>query len=239
VLVADSTLFSLPDSLVQRWLDEPETNNGLLLRVQQSGRARFLAASGTGLINENGPRLQLFLTVADSTRTSNVFATNDAYLTDFRGSMMPGIGVGSEPFLRSVLHFDVSSIPQNASINRAELRLVPRQVVAPIEPMRLELRRVVSPPLGANTVFASGSLDTLTIQADSTVLLSRQALASVVRIWQADSTLNLGLGLQVSRPRANLGFVVFGDATAPPDDQPSLRIIFTPPLESELDRRPR
>ncbi len=239
VVVADSTFLSLPDSLVQRWLDEPETNNGLLLRLQTAGRARLLAASTTGLISENGPRLRLFFSAADSSRVTNVFATNDAYVTEFRGAVLPGIGVGNEPFLRSVLKFDLSGIPKTASINLAELRLVPRQVVAPLNSMRLELRRVVSPSLGANTVFSGGALDTVTIRPDSTITLSRQALASVVRVWQADSTLNLGLGLQVTRPRANLGFAVFGDASAAPDDRPRLRLIFTPALESDLDRTRR
>jgi hypothetical protein len=239
-LVADSTFFFLPDTLVQSWLNDPDGNNGFVLRLETAGgRARLRAASTQGLVNENGPRLRLFFTAGDSSRVSDVIATNDAYVADFRGAVLPGIAVGSEPFFRSVLKFDLSGIPPNASINLAELRLAPRQLIAPVDSLRLEVRRVVSPLLGAGTVFSTSLLAADTVRADSAVVISTSGLAAVVRVWQADSTLNLGLGLQVTRPRPNLGFAVFGDTTAPADDRARLRIIFTPPLQSDLDRTKR
>ncbi|HEY7460426.1 MAG TPA: DNRLRE domain-containing protein [Gemmatimonadota bacterium] len=252
-LVADSSFFSLPDTLVQRWLDEPQSNAGLVLRVETAGGAgRFRAASTTGLTNENGPRIRLFLTVGDSSSVAGVLATNDAYVTEFRGTTLPGITVGVDPFVRSLLKFDLSAVPPNASINLAELRLVPRQVVTPLDSLRLELRRVVSPELGGGTVFTNNDVFIVvsdTIRADSAITITSVRLSALVRLWQASATFNQGLGLQTQRrnpaaganlvPSGNLGFAVFGDASAPLEDQPRLRIIFTPALQSDLDRARR
>lgn len=252
-LVADSSFFSLPDTLVQRWLDEPEGNAGLVLRVETAGgEGRFRAASTTGLTNENGPRMRLFVTAGDSSSVATVLATNDAYVTEFRGTAVPGISVGVDPFLRSLLKFDLSAVPPDASINLAELRLVPRQVVTPLDSLRLELRRVVSPELGAGTVFTNNDIFIVvsdTIRADSAITITSARLAALVRLWQANASFNQGLGLQTQRrnpaaganvlPSGNLGFAVFGDASAPPEDQPRLRIIFTPSLQSDLDRARR
>jgi hypothetical protein len=252
-LVADSSFFSLPDSLVQRWLDEPESNAGLVLRVESAGgEGRFRAASTTGLTSENGPRMRLFVTAGDSSSVATVLATNDAYVTEFRGTAVPGISVGVDPFVRSLLKFDLSAIPPNASINLAELRLVPRQVVTPLDSLRLELRRVVSAELGGGTVFTNNDVFIVvsdTIRADSAITITSVRLSALVRLWQANASFNQGLGLQTQRrnpaaganvlPSGNLGFAVFGGASASEEDQPRLRIIFTPALQSDLDRAPR
>jgi hypothetical protein len=72
------------------------------------------------------------------------------------------------------------------------------------------------------------------VLADSAVVLSAANLATLVRVWQSDSTLNQGLGLQALRRFGNLGFAVFAGADAAPADRPRLRIIFTPALEPDL-----
>jgi hypothetical protein len=237
VLAGDSATFAVPDSLAQRWLDDPEANDGLLLLLETpEAFARLIAASTTGLGDERGPRLRLFVTVNDSSSVSNVIATADAFITLFQGAILPGLAAGNEPLFRSLLRFDLGPIPADASINLAELRLVPRQVVSPVDSLQLEFRRVVSPFLGGATVFSTTLLGVAAVRPDSGVTFSGPALAGLVRTWQADSSLNLGLGLQAQRRFGNLGFAVYAGPDAPPADRPRLRIIFTPSLQPDLGR---
>jgi hypothetical protein len=239
-LAGDSAAFAIPDSLAQSWIDTPESNEGLILLLDTPRSwAQVTASSTTTLPNELGPRLDLFVTRGDTASTSQVLATADAQITTYRGEIRPGLVVGNEPFFRSVLRFDLSAIPADASINLAELTLTPRQVVSPVDSLNLEARRVVSPLQGPATVFSSGDnvFDFVGLEpvlADSAVVLSAANLATLVRVWQSDSTLNQGLGLQALRRFGNLGFAVFAGADAAPADRPRLRIIFTPALEPDL-----
>lgn len=241
-LAGDSATFALPESLTQRWLDEPESNQGIILLIDTPGAfARARAGSTAGVTTEDAPRLLLFVTVSDSSSVSDVTATADAYITTYGGQVAAGLAVGNEPFFRSLLKFDVSAIPARASINLAELRLAPRQVVSPVDTLLIELRRAVSAFLGGATVFSSTTdpLDREPVRADSIVTFSGPTLAGLVRVWQLDPTLNLGLGLQVVPQSGNLGFAVYDSSASAPADLPRLRIIFTPPLEPDLGRRGR
>jgi hypothetical protein len=111
--------------------------------------------------------------------------------------------------------------------------------VTPLDSLQLQLRRVVTPFLGGETVFSITGNEpraVAAIRGGSAITLADSAFSSLVRIWQADSTLNLGVGLQVTHLSGNLGLAVFADTTAAPDARPRLRLIFTPPLRSDLDQ---
>lgn len=240
VLAGDSVSFPLPDSLVQGWLDEPATNDGVILLLETPGSfVRIPAASTTTLLNEGGPRLRLFLTVSDSASVSNVAATADAHIAVFEGAIPPGLAAGNEPFLRSLLLFDLSAVPPEASINLAELRLTPRQVVAPLDSLRIELRRVTSSPLGGATVFSTGVLASNLAQSDSALTFSSATFAALVRAWQREPDLNQGVGLVAERSSANLGFAVYAGPEAAAAERPRLRVIFTPPLVPDVGRASR
>lgn len=239
-LTRDSSTFALPDTLVQRWLDSPGENNGVILLLDAvDSHARVTAASTTTLPTEQGPRLRIFLTVGDSSSVSDVLATADAYIATFEGPVAPGLAVGNEPFFRSVLKFDVAQVPVDANINLAELRLAPRQVVTPVDSLELELRRVVSPLLGGSTVFSTSVLDSASVRAGSVLTFSGPALANIVRAWQRDPALNLGVGIQAGRRFGNLGFAVYAESADAAAEAPSLRIIFTPALRPDFGRRSR
>jgi hypothetical protein len=241
-LAGDSAAFAIPDSLAQSWIDAPDANEGLILLLDTPRSwARVTASSTTTLPNELGPRLDLFVTRADTASAPQVLATADAQITAYHGDVLPGLVIGNEPFFRSALRFDLSGIPADASINLAELTLTPRQVVTPVDTLTLEARRVASPLQGPATVFSAGEnvfdfVGLEEVQPDSAVVLSASNLATLVRVWQSDSTLNLGLGLQAQRRFGNLGFAVFAGPDAAPADRPRLRIIFTPALQPDLGR---
>jgi hypothetical protein len=239
VVIADTISVAVPDTLVQRWLDDPDSNDGFVLLLDDpAAYVQLTAASTTGLANEFGPLLRLFVTVNDGSSVSSVIATADAYIATFEGSVLDGLGAGNEPFLRTLLRFNLSAVPPNASINLAELRVTPRQVVA-LDSLQIELRRVVSPFLGGATVFSTLLLDLVRVEADSALVFSNPGLASLVRLWQADSTLNLGVGLQAQRRFGNLGFVILAGPEAAPASRPQLRVIFTPGLRPDIPRSAR
>ncbi|MBA2564743.1 MAG: hypothetical protein H0V09_04890 [Gemmatimonadetes bacterium] len=245
----DTVALAVPDTLVQRWLDEAESNAGVIALVRTAASyVRVDAASTAGLANDLGPELHLFVTTNDSSSVSEVLATSDAYITDYSRGAVPGIAAGNEPNVRSLLKFDVSAVPRDASINLAELRLSARQVVSPVDSVRIEFRRAVTEFLGPSTVFSNTLLGTAVARADSTLVFSAPALASLVRIWQSDSTFNQGIGLASQRELGGefgqrvggkLGFAVYGGSDAAPGDRPRLRIIFTPALRQDLGRRLR
>ena len=237
-LSGDSTTFELPDSLVQRWVDGSGPNDGLIVLLDTpASAARIIAATPLGLPTLEGPRLYVGVTSADTSQVDRPAATQDAYILDYAGEIVPGLGVGLEPRLRSILKFDISVLPEDASINLAELRVRPAQIVTPVDSLLIELARVASPFLGDETVFAGDSIDVEVVRAGGDLVFAHPRLASLVRAWQIDSTLNLGLGLTIQSTSGNVGFTVLAGPDAPAEERPRLRLIYTPALTPDLGRR--
>jgi len=114
--------FSLPKELVQRWSDSPETNHGLLLDFEVATFMKEYESSDLGT-NRTFLRVRI-RTPGNIEETYNMIPDNDIAILENSVEKIPStVFIDKMAGYRIAMKFDVSSIPAEATINRAKLYL--------------------------------------------------------------------------------------------------------------------
>jgi len=252
----DSIVLSLgegSDSLISLWADTGRVNNGLALVVADSGS--IVVGSGAVLRYDAVPDV-----VPDTTISLSVFASAASFIFDRSSpTMVAGVlrtgGVeGWRSFIEIALPDSVAELSsgqrrslRGSTVNRAELILIslpplPRPFAAatPFEVAAFELADdfgTFGPktPLGPIITGSTFVLQPDSLQAGETVAIDITDRVQAFADVPADSTPpSLRLLLRARLEARTFGFWEFGAADGDPAFAPSLRIVFTPPVEFSL-----
>ncbi len=236
---ADTFGVTLPNALVQAWVDDPtgvEVGRGLALTAPSN--ASWLLQLDAGdehyLYSQRRPRIRLRWTPAGggSSRISVVYPELDLSLLSVTGTPGPGeLWVTRGAAWRSLITFDLSGLPAGATINRAVLRLGVRTT----DGVALPFAFSAALPLGAAPWDLSLS-----------EMLDGDSVGSAITVAEGDSTVSLlvtrALGAYLTSDRSALGLVVLAyaegsgigrvtilDATAPADRRTKLDLVYSVP----------
>jgi hypothetical protein len=236
---ADTFGLTLPNTLVQTWVDDPTgaaARRGLALTAPTDATWLLQLDAGDDhyLYSQRRPRLRLRWVPAEggSSRISVVYPELDLSLLTLTGTPDPGeFWITRGAAWRCLITFDLSGLPAGATINRAVLRLG----VSTTDGVALPFGFTAALPLGAApwTLLPSQMFDSATV-------------SSAVSVAEGDSTVSLlvtrALGAYLTSDRSALGLVVLAyaegsgigrvtvlDATAPADRRARLDLIYSVP----------
>ncbi|MBN2029747.1 DNRLRE domain-containing protein [bacterium] len=121
----DSVVFTLPPSLIQAWIDTTDQteNNGILISYTALDTGTLLQYYSTNSYEEVYPKLTLFYQ-EDTLITKDINPSKDTYISTLQKE--PGsdyLFIANSVAFRSLIAFDIDTIPQNATINNASLIL--------------------------------------------------------------------------------------------------------------------
>jgi hypothetical protein len=233
---SDTIGFGLPTTLVQSWVDDGAAAARGVALLPDLAATWVLAihSSETTSGTSRRPRLRLRWRPAGggTSRIETFPVDQDLHLVSYSALPAPGeLWLARGAAWRTLLTFDLSGLPPEATVNRALLRLhiFPDDGVAP--PYGIGVSRPASatpwdlPPLdmvvagtSASAVAVSGSDSTATIVVN-------RPLGSIVSAGQTDT----GLLLFATSEFTSIGMLKLTDATAPPEKRARLEIIYSLP----------
>lgn len=231
--------FYLPPPRVQSWMDSSQAseNFGILLESSPPDTGFFVEFFSREDISDvfKGPRIRIYLTQDTTHETSIKYPTQDTFIANTRQEPTSDrLFVADGIALRSMLSFNVDSIPDNATINRALLTLYSDTLLS-FPDHRESFELIVYPvtdgiwPIPAvpfdSTMGIGGS-----VIEDSTVMI----LTPFVQGWTAGFTTNYGLLLIGWNERNDLNRRAFYSTTADSHQRPKLKIFYTLPPSSRL-----
>lgn len=232
----------IPISLIREWKEDPESNAGLMISIDQ-------AQAGEGLIRLVSHNDQIFeadgstirtptIVFADSSNTDIVSAeaTHDAYvIRDLRPSPLgvdPEAFISAAPTSRLALRFDLDSIPTGVSIVRGLLRLPLREgQLSEDDPVRLAVHRTTE-SWSEDSSYTALDIETFAVFledfTDPDLTTLETEIAPVVQAW-LEGTENYGVTVRMadetSLPQAIELYTREGERN------PSLEIVYLRPLD--------
>jgi hypothetical protein len=230
----DSVVIALDQSLVSGWMDSSIANYGVLVQAPGAGFAKQFYSR-----NNSAPapilRLEYSNNGVDSTKSISV--SKDAFIFEFLQPPPSGpLYVSNGTDYRTLVKFDLTNYPSNATINRAQLILTVDVENTHITP---DLLNVYLLGIGKN------SFDPLAAVEDSTFLISLQSVTdstatvvfemrSVVQNWlrQVDDSShlnNFGIAVVGQTPVLDLQQLAIHSKESNPALAPKLKIDYTLP----------
>ncbi len=231
---------SLPSALIQSWLDSTtaENNYGLLFVPNNT---QFITEFYSSKADSNQPALEIFTTTEPDT-AGNVYPsqivapTDDIFIPE--GEFEPTsdhLFISNGLSLRVLMYFDVSEIPEQATINKAFLTVYSDTLSA--FPDNQETFTVsIFHTLNQNWTLPDVQIDSVTyssipIKSDS----ASADLTSSVQNWTSNMIKNNGLLLMGRNEYMNLDYRKLYSSAADTSKKPSLKIFYSIPPEENLN----
>lgn len=234
---SDTVGFAVPSALVQSWVDDPMAARlGLALTTLPTAPWFVTLYSDESSTSSSGrrPRLRIRYAPAGggSSRIETVFAGLDLSLVTFENTPPPDeLWLARGASYRTLLTFDISGIPPEATINRAVLQLGIIPGTALGAPLGLAVALPATrdpwavPPLdmvesGTSTFAVSVAEEDSTAAIVVTGPFS-ELIAGVDR--------DRGLLLFTANEFAGVGLIRLRDSTAPIDERARLEVVYSVP----------
>jgi len=235
-----SLAVSLPSDLVQSWLDSTtaENNYGLLFVPNNN---QFITEFYSSEADSNQPMLKLYTSTEPDT-AGNVYPsqivapTDDIFIPE--GEFEPTsdhLFISNGLSLRVLMYFDVSQIPEKATINKAFLTVYSDTTSA--FPDNQETFTVsIFHTLNQNWTLPDVQIDSVTysripIKSDS----ASADLTSSVQNWTSRMIENNGLLLMGRNEYMNLDYRKLYSSAADSSKKPSLKIFYSIPPEENFN----
>jgi len=218
-----------------------ENLRGLVLASHDPGPsfAHFLSYEASTFSDTSSVRPMLFIYQHDKGDTATAFSyadpVNDTWLlwwdplADSLSSAEDRLTIGKGLASRSLLKADISSIPAEATINRARLVLWVDPSQSAFDTLQTVAHLVADEWAGAQTEFSATTLALGWAFPD--VDSAEVNVTGLVQIWTADLLENHGIMLKCYGETDNIDFVRFFDLSGPGDSAPTLIVEYSlPPL---------
>jgi len=240
IINSDTLSFHLPVEFAQKWVnDSLEADKGIMLSypVSDDGNLLRIYASDNG--SANG--LIHFYTHKDTLFTEKrCFFLNDAYVSQYNIVQNPNrLWIHDGITYRSFLEFDFSAIPENATINYAELNLW----VDTLQSWPDNTPELAVQAMRVTSEFTPNgeSVPETTEEAIHSGLLAADTLAMAistqVQAWTSSFQENFGFVLAGGSENSFWGARSFFSATADSSLRPKIRVIYSiPPVSSTDDQ---
>ncbi len=234
----DTVHIALNKELVQSWIDSTRENFGLYVQTASGGFMKQLF-SGNSTTSPPVLRLSYIPAGLDSAVTASFSSTADAFLFETITPLEAGpLYVSDGDDYRTLLKFDVSAIPEFATINRAVLTLTvdtTRSFLTENDGHVFDIFRLtaastdpINAPLdSANAVNSSGG-----IAVTSTRQLNLD-IGEAVQNWTFGSQENFGMLLVSRRPSRDLYRTAFYSTKMDSTKGPYLTVYFTVPSTNQ------
>lgn len=237
--VSDSDTVSIafnPD-LIEHWATLPDSQNfGILIRpVMATALQQFNAFEAGNSV----PKLQLFHSDTNRVNPIEVDAAADVYVAEVLRPPSPGpLYIGNTDEYKTLLRFDLSAIPKDATINRARLFLQ-------VDSLHSFLSTNDGFAFGAETVTSEITelgvpVDSLTATQKIVALSTTLGVVDTSRVltinmnsqmqqWISGLQTHLGIALVTRRPGRDLYRLALHSAATDSTKAPRLEIEFTVP----------
>lgn len=225
--------FEIPVEHVQSWMDTAtaDDNYGILITYNESDF--IVGFYGRGL--SSGPKLDLYIS-QDTTLHEEIVPLKDAFIAaTLQTENSDRLFVGNGSSLRTFLDFDVTSIPEDATINKAFLLLYSDTLLSipnnsgSFYILAYPVKEAINWPITTITYdtayYVSG-----TASGDSATF----NITSMVQDWTSKVKENFGLMLKGNNEYFDLHQRSFFSTTADSALQPYLEIYYTEPPSSRL-----
>lgn len=225
----------IPMDIVREWRRDTDTNAGLILSISEgSGIARFVSQNDV-ILDDDGvgiPTPQLVL-AADTTlaTTRSARATTDAYVYESHrpepGPSDPTVHIGSGPPMRTLMRFDVSSLPEEISIVNATLRMP--QFESAIDSLRVSVYNVTEE---WSETAVPDSLKLAAVPSDSRLFKGAPSalkldIGAIVQAWVDRKATNYGVAVRFADELGAPQSILLSTREYPdPARRPSLEVVF-------------
>lgn len=217
-------------STIQDWLATPESNNGFLVDFDAANFILQFHSREAG-VSTTRPRLNLTFATGDT----SVVASEDTYLVkdlfpDVNGS---ALYVDNSFGHQSVLDFDLSGIPRESVINRAELvlSLIADEAVLADGGMTLQVIRLDTNFVDEASFEAPTSFFAVTPAPtiNPGVTEARIPILSFVQTWTSRFTVtdNFGILIRALNPGLDVSRVAFFSSSMDADHSPRMEILYS------------
>ncbi len=215
-------------SVVSSWQDSTRGDNFGIL-VDFDAQSRFVKEffSEDGLFSQ--PRLELDVTGTVRDTILRV-ADADAFLLTMDEPFPAGPLLIEDIFSsQAVIKFDLSSIPRQATINRAllQLEIMTEESFLKESGYSIRLERLASPFVPPSTFEIDSTFISLTSFLDRSTRTVSVPVTGLVQFWTAGTVENHGILLRTLNPGRDLSRVAFHSSTTSPTRAPRLQIDFS------------
>jgi len=231
---------SLPSALVQSWVDSTtaESNYGLLFIPNNT---QFITEFYSSEADSNQPALEIY-TATEPDTAGNVYPTNivpptnDIFIPEAEFEPTSDyLFISNGVSLRALMNFDVSQIPEQATINKAFLT-VHSDTLAAFPDCQETFTVSIFEIANQNWTLPEVQIDSVTysripINSDS----SSADLTLSVQNWISKMKENNGLLLMGRNEYTNLSYRKLYSSTADTSKKPSLKIFYSIPPEENLN----
>lgn len=224
--------FQLPTYLVEIWNDtsRSDENMGMVLSTDENYILTLHSAEGS-----NPPALNIYSHEDTTVSKSTKYPSHDTFISHMElAPTSDRLYVFNGTAFRTLLYFDVSSIPQEATINRALITLTTdKDLSFPDNEDAFNLTGVmVTDSLWTIPDVAYDSLLTNSgLVEDDTAYVN---ITSYVQNWTSGKDSNCGIMVYGSNERVNLFGRAFYSTTADSALRPALEIYFSLPPASQF-----
>lgn len=240
----DTVRIALDPAMVLPWLRNPDDNHGIYIRTDA---APILKQFNSLNAASDPPRLEIAYrdsSDSDSLRTAESFATADAFIFETLQAPEEGpVYVSNGLEARTLLKFDLSAIPDDVTINHAELKLtldLEHSYLDSLSGFPFDLYQVTEETTDPHTA-AFDSLRSLNPRAavaldttqTLTIVFSETNRISQIQRWAFGLDQNYGFVLIARRPYQDLFRVAFFTAAMDSAKAPELVIRYTPNSENQ------
>ena len=236
---SDTVIFNLSPELIAGWRDSSIANNGIYI---QSHNATFLSHFVSRNSLDRFPVLRIgFKPVPgqDSVATWIAFSSQDAFIFERLAPVEDGwLYVADGEDYRSILKFDFSEVPKNATISRAILTLTVDSLnsfLAEDDGYLFDLYRLTEDnddPLTA-ALDSSRALNSASISVTRASRTLEVDLRSQVQQWIFGNQFNYGMLLLSRRPERELYRMALYSTVKDSAQAPRIKITYTVPPKSE------
>jgi hypothetical protein len=235
----DSLVFSLPTSLVQSWIDTltSDQNHGIALSTSflDTDFMLELVSTDEALTTTNRPHLTLYMTQDTTEELVDRYAVRDAFVAKTtQEPTSDRLFVSNGTALRSLLYFNIDSIPDNATINAAFLALYSDTLLAfpdRSDPFDILADRVSDstwpiPLVPYESSFGMSGY----LTGDSTLI----NLSVFVQSWTSETVDNMGILLLGMNEKRDIIGRAFYSSSSDPALRPKLKVFYSLPPASRL-----
>ncbi len=232
----DTVVFNLDPQLVTSWIDSTVENYGIYIKIEQGAFLKQFY-SGNSVQNQPFLRVRYRRVGADTTLLAEFSPTADAFIFEETAPLPEGpLYVSDGDDYRTLLKFDLSSIPKYATINRAQLYLTidsTRTFLSESDGHVFDIYRLteasanpINAPLdSANAVNSTGG-----VALSSTRTLGLD-ITEQVQNWTFGLHDNFGMLLTSRRPERELYRVAFYSTKTDSTKAPYIKVYFTVPSD--------
>ncbi len=232
---SDTVVVQLDPDLVTGWIDSTIDNYGIYIRVEEG---RFFKQVFSGNSLQNPPRLQLKyhkINQQDTTLTADAQVEADVFIFKQLFPLEEGpLYVSDGDDYRTLLKFDLSALPKQATINRAVLKLTvdsTHSFLSKTDGHAIDLFRLTEESTDPNAAKLD-SAQAINSVAQVAVAATRSLsidVGSQVQSWSFGTNENFGMLVVSRRASRDLYRTAFFSSKMDSTKAPYLMVYFTVP----------